>query len=224
MPRKKTTEPVGERMRLEYVALSILKKWPRNPKDHAITETDKSMDRFGYTMPMLIDETSQQLVAGNGRLETLEARKAAGRSPPRRVLVDKAGEWYAPVIRGLAFESYEEALAYLLADNLLGELGGWDAAAYAATLAELDKAGTKLDGIGISPVAARKLIDAAATDAPERMRRTLEEFDMTPTPRRAWVLVAAAEDQVPAIEALLREKLAGTGARIEVSIGVDPAR
>lgn len=115
----------------EYVALSHLKKWPRNPKKHDLPGIQKSIARFGYVAPMCIDERSGQMVAGHGRLEALVAikeqvdKKAKDAARPKNIL-EKDGEWYAPVLRGQNFDSEKEAEAYLLADNRHVETGGWD--------------------------------------------------------------------------------------------------
>ena len=41
-------------------------------------------------------------------------------------MVAPDGDWLIPVVRGISFDSPEEAEAYLLADNKLTTLGGWD--------------------------------------------------------------------------------------------------
>ena len=110
----------------EYIALSDLLAWPTNPKLHALEEINASMDRFGYTQPMLIDERVGRLVAGHGRREQLLKKKEAGEQPPLRIVAHD-GEWYVPVVRGVSFPSDDAAAAYLLADNKLTEKGGWDA-------------------------------------------------------------------------------------------------
>ena len=47
-------------------------------------------------------------------------------SVPRNILKDEDGMWMVPVLSGVKFSTEEEALAYLLADNKLTEIGGWD--------------------------------------------------------------------------------------------------
>lgn len=136
-------------MRIEYIALGALRRWPRNPKEHAHDQLEKSFGRFGFNQPLLVDERVNQLVAGHGRLETLQRLKAAGAEPPARVTVGEDGDWMVPVIRGVAFQDDHEAEAFLLADNRLSEVGGWDEAALSAMLQDL-KAVDGLDGIGFS--------------------------------------------------------------------------
>jgi len=66
----------------------------------------------------------------------LQQMKARGMQPPARIEV-RDGEWYVPVVRGVAFNSDAELEAYLVADNRLVELGGWDDETLAALLSDL---------------------------------------------------------------------------------------
>src|SRR5437867_2323403 len=104
------------RARIEYMPLSQLERWPRNPKKHADNTINESITRFGFVQPILIDENTKQLVAGHGRLDTLLKLKNEGDTPPERILA-KDGEWFVPVIRGIGFKSEKEAEAYLVSDN-----------------------------------------------------------------------------------------------------------
>lgn len=112
--------------RLERVALEDVARWPRNPKRHDEPGIEASIKRFGFVQPVTLDEKTNRLVAGHGRLEALERMRAEGDAPPKNIAVDGKGRWLVPVIRGVSFESEDEAEAYLVADNRLGEAGGWD--------------------------------------------------------------------------------------------------
>lgn len=116
--------PHGE-LRIDYMPLSSLIRAPRNPKDHDIGQIDTSMNRWGYTAPVTVDERTGRLVAGHGRLETLVGKQGRGDSAPSHIREER-GEWLVPVIRGLSFNSDADAEAYLVADNRLTELGGWN--------------------------------------------------------------------------------------------------
>jgi hypothetical protein len=113
-------------VRVEYVSLSEIQRWPRNPKLHDKERIDKSIERFGFINPLVMDETSQRLVAGHGRLEALQGMKAEGKEPPKRIKILKNGDWAVPVLKGVGFTSEQDAEAFLIADNRLVELGGWD--------------------------------------------------------------------------------------------------
>ena len=142
---KEKKEPAD--LRIEYMPLGELVKWPRNPKEHDIDMIGKSVSRFGFVQPILMDEHSGQIVAGHGRIETLEEKKEGGENPPLRVRLDDTGEWLVPVVRGVEFNSDGEMEAYAVADNHAVELGGWDQKTLADVLSGLaDEDG--LDGTG----------------------------------------------------------------------------
>lgn len=102
---------------------------PRNPKEHDATGIRRSIERFGFTEHVLVDERTGRLVAGHGRVQVLRDMEDAGTAAPAGVLVDTDGQWTVPVIRGWSSRSDAEAEAYLLASNRLTERGGWDEAA-----------------------------------------------------------------------------------------------
>lgn len=135
--------------RVEYVALSEIQRWPRNPKLHAEPDLDASLERFGFINPLILDEKTGKLVAGHGRLEALLRRRDAGKPPPERIAT-KGKEWMVPVVRGVTFKDAAEAEAYLLADNRLTEAGAWDDDALAKMLGRLSEADA-LAGTGYTP-------------------------------------------------------------------------
>src|SRR5258707_9052715 len=92
--KSKTKEQ--EALRIEYVPLSEVQRWPRNPKLHSHDDIATSIERFGFAQPLLLDERTNQLVAGHGRLETLQRLKAEGKEPPERVR-KKGDDWLVPV-------------------------------------------------------------------------------------------------------------------------------
>jgi len=145
--------PRANTLRIQYMPLSEIAKWPRNPKEHDLGELGKSFARFGFINPLILDEDTQRLVAGHGRLAELEALKASGANVPLR-LREKNGEWYVPVVRGVHFGSERDANAYLLADNQLTIRGGWKEDELAACLKALEQ----LDGTGFSQKDLAKLL------------------------------------------------------------------
>jgi DNA modification methylase len=151
---------------VEYWPLDDLlrARHPRNPKEHALDELDRSFSRWGYTAPVILDEASGNLAAGHGRVDGLEDRRQRGEGPPERVVV-KEGEWFVPVLRGIAFEGPDELLAYLLADNRLTELGGWNDSLLAQALADLREQGISMAGVGYSPEQVDAILDWRS-DAP----------------------------------------------------------
>jgi len=154
------------KLTIEYWPLRRLQKHPRNPKSHRLEEIHQSMDRFGYTSPILIDERSGKVCAGHGRIDTLLERFGRDpKRPPENVAAEN-GDWLVPVVRGLAFKSEAELEAYLIADNRLTEVGGWDSAKLVEILKDHQAAGT-LPGTGFDVDALRELLGSALAPAPE---------------------------------------------------------
>jgi hypothetical protein len=135
MLRKGEFEVEGP-IHIVYMALSELLRAPRNPKSHDIDVIHQSLDRFGYVEPIARNERTGRIVAGHGRLDTLQQKKALGERPPARV-VEREGEWFVPVLRGVEFQSDAEAEAYLLASNQSTIAGGWDEGELVKVLADL---------------------------------------------------------------------------------------
>ena len=140
--------------RLERIALAELKPHDHNPRTHSkkqIGQIAKSIQRFGFTNPVLIDSKGQ-IVAGHGRGE---AAKILGMTA-------------VPVLR-LEYMSEAEKRAYVIADNRLAELAGWDSQLLAlelSAIAELDKEfELALTGFDAAEIAA--LLDGLDGDASE---------------------------------------------------------
>jgi hypothetical protein len=93
-----------------------------NPRTHTpkhIRQIANAIEQFGWTNPILIDE-ADGVVAGHGRLE---AAKLLGLEA-------------VPTVR-LSGMSPEQIRAYVIADNKLAELAGWDRAILASEFTEL---------------------------------------------------------------------------------------
>lgn len=88
-----------------------LKPWPTNPRSHSdkqLTKIAASIRQFGFTAPVLVDE-SNLILSGHGRVEA--AKQLALASIPVRV----ASGWGA-----------SDKRAYVIADNKLALLSTWD--------------------------------------------------------------------------------------------------
>lgn len=98
-------------MKIEIVSISTLIPYVRNSRTHSdeqIAQVAASIKEFGFTNPVLIDETGG-IIAGHGR--TLAARKL--------------GISDVPCIR-LGHLSEAQKRAYVIADNKLALNAGWD--------------------------------------------------------------------------------------------------
>lgn len=144
--------------RLEWKPIDSLTSAEKNPKRHASEDITKSMSRFGYVEPVVLDDRTGRLVAGHGRVEALRNAKQAGVAPPEGVKLDDKGGWLVPVLCGWASKDDVEAESYLIASNHLSTKGGWDTLDLADMLRGLEKV-EGLDGIGFDV----KDIDALLT-------------------------------------------------------------
>jgi DNA modification methylase len=97
--------------KVEWRAIGELQPYRRNARKHSakqITQIAASIRRFGFINPILIDDTDQ-IMAGHGRVD---AAKEIGLERVPTLRVNHLSE--------------AEKRAYILADNRLAELAGWD--------------------------------------------------------------------------------------------------
>jgi hypothetical protein len=157
--------------RIEMRPLSEILRAADNPKDHDLGAILTSVSHFGFVEPMALDERTGRLVAGHGRLETLQAMQHKGHPPPDGIEVREDGEWLAPVVLGWSSTSDAQANAYLIASNRLTILGGWDDPSLAAMLQELAHAGelepSGFDGDDLDAMLKRLADDVIAGGEPE---------------------------------------------------------
>lgn len=178
-------------IKLHWITLDAVEGWPDNPKGHDIESIKDSIRRFGFTSPILLDEKSGRVVAGHGRIEALRAMRDAGEMPPNNIRArgNASGSvWAVPYIKGLSFDSESEAEAYLLADNRLTQLGGWNYKALTPFLQRLiEERDEALNGTGFSQSDLTRMLTKNAA--------TLEEDTVPETPKKPctetgdiWVL------------------------------------
>ncbi len=148
----------SENVDIQYTKLSDIAEADVNPKDHDIGAIHESMNRFGFTSPLLMNEATGKLVAGHGRVEALTQKKQFNEDPPANIKVDEDGDWLIPIIRGVSFKDENEAQAYLLADNRLVELGGWNTNVLLEELEKLAEA-TDLSGTGFDQADIQQMYD-----------------------------------------------------------------
>jgi DNA modification methylase len=98
-------------MQIETMPIDALRPYGRNARTHSrkqIRQIARSIERFGFCNPVLIDD-EQQIIAGHGRVEAAKLLK-----------MDQV-----PTVR-LSHLSETDKRAYILADNRLAEKAGWD--------------------------------------------------------------------------------------------------
>lgn len=98
-------------LEIDYRAIADLKPRASNPRTHTkkqIGQIAASIQRFGFTNPVLIDD-ADGIIAGHGRVEAAR----------------QLGMEEVPTVR-LSAMSEAEIRAYVIADNRLAELAGWN--------------------------------------------------------------------------------------------------
>lgn len=132
----------------DLAAVDTLTPYPGNPRRGDVDEIKQSLLRFGQTRPVLVDAGT--IVAGN---HTYLAAVELG--------------WTHVAVTANTFESPEEARAYLLADNKLGDLGAYERVELVALVSELEASG-RWDGTGYQPDDLQHLraLDALANEPP----------------------------------------------------------
>jgi len=139
---------------IEYIDLDDIIEADSNPKDHDIGVIYQSIKRFGFNNPIMLNEATGKLLAGHGRLQTLKMMKDNGEPAPDRINVEKDLEddriefWYVPVLKGVSIDNVAEAQAYLLADNRITELGGWQPMDLMESLTDIIEQTGNLEGTG----------------------------------------------------------------------------
>lgn len=110
----------------EWVAITSLKPWKRNPRENAaaIQPVADSIKRFGFGAPIVARREDGEIIAGHTRYEAAK-RLGLDRVPVRFLDLDPA-----------------DAHLLALADNHLGEVATWDERGLLAVLGDLRQSGT----------------------------------------------------------------------------------
>ena len=179
-------EPMTLSRRIEYQTLASLKPHPRNPKTHDVEEIARSISRFGFNDAVIVDERTQQLVSGHGRVEALKLLESRWRPLEGGVLPGgvqlEAGVWCVPVQRGWSSRDDTEAEAFIIAANRLVEKGGYHRDHLEAILRDLSSK-QALDGIGYNQEDVARII--ASANARTARRLTHEDSMPETAPTRA---------------------------------------
>jgi DNA modification methylase len=158
--------------RIEHWSLSRLVPDPRNPRTHSdaqVAQIAGSIVAFGFNAPILVDSKAG-VIAGHGRL--LAARQLGLDEVPVIVL-DHLSEI--------------QKRAYVIADNRLAELAGWDDALLGQQLAELRDADVDLAAIGFADDELRALLAATETETVSPDEAEFPEPPANPVTRPAEI-------------------------------------
>lgn len=154
-PKPKVVPPI-EAPQLRYMRIDAVHAADINPKRHRLEDIKSSVRRFGMVSPAVMNEATGKLVVGHGRVTATKALMDAQEPMPSRVTADEDGMWMVPILV-VNFANDDEARAYLIADNRMTELGGWDTNELLAELHYLDSIDAAV-GIGWSVEELAKLL------------------------------------------------------------------
>jgi hypothetical protein len=168
---------MSDEIRIEYVPLKDVVRWPKNPRKHAETVIASSIRRFGFVRPLLRDDRTGVLVAGHGRLDVLLAMKAAGENPPAHVRASESGDWLVPVLCGISWKSDADAGQCALAVNQLVKAGGYDDELLGDVFRELQDSGADLSDTGFSSARIKELLDSDPAPAGDEDEDPINEDD-----------------------------------------------
>lgn len=102
----------------EELPLAKLQPYDKNARTHSPEQVEKiarSLLEFGWTNPILIDE-KKNIIAGHGRKMAAELLQERG----------EPGDWTTAPVIYLEGMTEAQRRAYIIADNKLAELAGWD--------------------------------------------------------------------------------------------------
>ena len=155
-------------MRIEELPIGALKPYAGNARTHSpkqIKQIARSIERFGFNNPVLIDDTGQ-IMAGHGRV--LAAQQLALET--------------VPCVR-LSHLSEANKRAYVLADNRLAEIANWDNELLAIELKQLAEIGFDIDLTGFEPAEVDLIIEGVG-DESEQPENLVPEREAHPVVSR----------------------------------------
>lgn len=162
-------------MNFEHRPTLSLKPYSNNARTHSpkqIKQIARSIERFGFNNPVLIDD-DDQIIAGHGRVEAAKLLKMKT----------------VPCVR-LSHLSDADKRAYVLADNRLAEKSGWDNEVLAIELQHLVDVGFDVDLTGFEPAETDLIIEGIGdeSDQPENMVPDVSDTPPVSRPGDLWQL------------------------------------
>jgi DNA modification methylase len=149
-----------------------LQAWPGNARQHSpaqLTKLKASVKRFGFTVPLIVDE-ADVVLSGHGRLEAAKQLHLA--TVPVRI------------ISGL---TQAEKRAYVLADNKLAMLSTWDVDLLKAELSLLVEDEFEIEVTGFTTAEVDLMFGEDAQDTDDPQPEDVVESSVS-APGDLWVL------------------------------------
>jgi 16S rRNA G966 N2-methylase RsmD len=165
-------------MQIETLAVDTLKPYANNARSHTkrqIKQIAKSIQKFGFCNPILIDD-QRQIIAGHGRVAAAKL----------------LGIEQVPTVK-LSHLTDVEKRAYVLADNRLAEKAGWDREILAIELQTLVSLNFEVELTGFETAEIDIILDEAneaSSEAPDGADN-IPNYSMGPAVTRLgdiWVL------------------------------------
>jgi ParB-like nuclease family protein len=162
----------------QSLAAMAVVAYARNARTHSkkqVRQIAKSIERFGFCNPVLIDD-EKQIIAGHGRVEAAKL----------------LGIEHVPTVR-LSHLSEADKRAYILADNRLAEKAGWDREILAIELQALIDLNVEVELTGFEIAEIDVILDQAreANGPPSGPEDTPPQYGAGPPvtrPGDLWVL------------------------------------
>lgn len=174
-----TTKP----RRIEYMPLDDLQPALRNAKGHDLDGIEGSATTLGWLEPQLLDDRTGRLVAGHGRLETLQRMRAAGKPAPEGIVARRDGTWLVPVVRGWSSADDDAAHAAGIGLNRWVEAGGWQHDTLVDMLGDL----SEVDGLlAVAGFTEHEVADLLARHGPPPELDDLATTAGAPRPDDFW--------------------------------------
>lgn len=165
---------------VKYADPLALKPYENNPRvnDYAVKKVLASIEEFGFTQPILVDE-DMVIIAGHTRRE---AAILKGLTEVPYIVVD----WLSP----------ERVRAYRIADNKLAELSTWDDPALREELFELEAVDFPLEVMGFTEMDLKDLFIEEEPDGGGKEKSPKEEKTTLPMLRFGSNSIRITEDEL----------------------------
>lgn len=143
----------------EYIDINQLKPWDKNPRknDHAVSEVKQSIERFGFSSPIIARKSDNVIIAGHTRWKA--AKEIGLKEVP---------------VRFMDLDVVDSQLL-AIADNKLNERADWDEDLLEQVLQDL--AGEDLSGIGFDDNELQDIIDKASDTDTKEENEDLPELE-----------------------------------------------
>ena len=128
-------------MDVKEIGLNSLKPWEENPRvnDHAVDAVAKSIERFGFNVPILCDQNSM-IIAGHTRWK---AAKKLGLSQVSVIQIEMTDS---------------QRKAFSIADNKTAQIADWDFPKLREIFDELRTEDINLNDLGFSDADLRRML------------------------------------------------------------------